>query len=77
MVDWTYQNGILHTIDGVMKPPEGNFYDILTENPAFSSFLKYIKLAGLQETMKKQTPMTRENHDLCKKKVSELCVAHA
>ena len=43
-----------------MNPPEGNFYDILKANAAYSSFFKYINLAQIPELMQKQAHMTCE-----------------
>ncbi|XP_046853502.1 transforming growth factor-beta-induced protein ig-h3-like [Xenia sp. Carnegie-2017] len=58
VLDWTYDSGLLNTMNGVMNPPEGNFYDILKATAAYSSFLSYVNTGGLQDLMNLQSPMT-------------------
>ena len=39
---------MLNTINGVMVPPEGTILEILAATSTFSSYLGYVKTAGLE-----------------------------
>ncbi|XP_028403851.1 periostin-like [Dendronephthya gigantea] len=58
VTDATYDNGILDIMNGVMNPPEGDVYDILSKTSTFSSFFKYVNQGSIQQMFRSPGPMT-------------------
>jgi len=45
-------NGVIHTLSGVLTPPSGNIVDNVINNPDFSTLLAAVTAAGLSDDLK-------------------------
>ena len=45
-------------MNGVMLPPEGNFFDFISKNTNFGTLLKYVKKAELTQFLQEQNGLT-------------------
>jgi len=48
----TADNGVIHTVSGVIMPPSGSVVDVVMNNPEFSTLLAAVKAAGLVDALK-------------------------
>ena len=51
--DDSVENGVVHTLDGVLTPPKALLPEILTTDPAISLFVEALMLTGLKDSLYK------------------------
>jgi len=51
-------NGIVHGIDGIMTPPEGDIIDIISQRNDLKTLYKYLNTSGLVDTIKADQNIT-------------------
>jgi transforming growth factor-beta-induced protein len=56
--DIACSNGVIHVIDTVILPVDGNIIDVATKNGSFNTLVAAVKAAGLVETLSGKGPFT-------------------
>ena len=51
-LDKTASNGIIHVLNKVMMPPEGDIVDIVAKTPEVSTLLSLVQQAGIAQALK-------------------------
>lgn len=51
-------NGIVHVVDKILLPPEGNLVDVLAANPEYSTLVRLMKVSGLADSLQEEGPFT-------------------
>lgn len=51
-------NGIIHIVDKLMLPPQGDVLDVLSQNSEFSTFMSLLKRTGLADQLQLAGPFT-------------------